>query len=155
MEYTLSQFRDIAGLSVETHRHWKRILPPVRRRAGRSPCFTLGDLIAGLLVRRLTEEAGVRVGHLVDVADGLFDLCSSPWASLEGTTLVLDLRRRTFVLSKGRASQPSSDFSLICRMEPILAEVRARLLKDQSSTAQGSLPFPPIEVAVERPQRRA
>jgi len=154
MEYTLSQFRDLVGLSLETHRHWKRVLPPIRRKTGRSPCFTVGDLIAGLVVRRLTEDVGVRVGSVVDLADELFELCSSPWATLEGATLSLDLRRRTCTLMKGRSSASTAELALVCRLDPVLAEVRASLLRDQSGVAQAALPFGPVSVRAE-PRRRA
>lgn len=154
MEYTLSQFRDLVGLSLETHRHWKRVLPPVRRKTGRSPCFTVGDLIAGLVVRRLAEDAGVRVGSVVDFADELFQLCNLPWASLEGATICLDLRQRTCTLLKGRSANLMAELVLVCRLDPILAEVRASLLKDQTGTAQAALPFGPVGVRAE-PRRRA
>ena len=155
MEYSLTQFRSLVGVSIETHRHWKRILPPIRRRVGRSPSFTVGDLVGGAVVRQLTERAGVRVGALADLADTLFDLCSSPWASLEGGTLVLDLARRTCVLSKGRAVQPTSDLSLTCRLDPILSALREGLLTHPASGVQTALPFPPVGVAAEHPRRRA
>jgi len=154
MEYTLSQFRDLVGLSLETHRHWKRVLPPVRRKAGRSPCFSVGDLIAGLVIRRLTEDVGVRVGSIVDLADEVFQLCSSPWATLEGATLSLDLRRRTCALLKGRSPNSPAELALTCRLDPILAEVRASLLKDQAGVAQATLPFGPVGVRAE-PRRQA
>ncbi len=154
MEFTLSQFRGLVGISLETHRHWRRVLPPIARKGGRAPCFTVGDLIAGLVVRRLTEDVGVRVGCMVHMADELFHLCRSPWATLEGSILSFDLCRGTCTLSKGRSPSSMADLTLMCRLDPILETVRGSLLTDQSLD-QASLPSGPLSLRAEPPRRRA
>lgn len=156
VEYTLAQFRDTVGLSLETHRHWKRVLPPLARRKGRSPCFSVGDLIAASVINRLTESVGVRVGHLGDIADALFTLCNvSPWATLVGSTLVVDLRQRTCEIVPSGLNPTVGDLAVLCRMDPILDELRAALLKDQPGPAQSSLRFPPVRIATDRRRKRA
>ncbi len=156
MEYTLTQFRDSVGLSLETHRHWKRVLPPLTRRRGRLPCFTIGDLIAAGVVSRITEGAGVRVGHLSDIADALFTLCnSSSWATLVGSTLVIDLERRVCELVPPGIIPSVKELVLFCRLDPILDGLRAKLLKDQQTPAQSSLRFPPVRVSADRRRKRA
>jgi hypothetical protein len=64
MQFTPGQLRETVGISVETFRHWKRVLPPFAHRKRYVPCFTIGDLLAGRILRSLTEGCGVRVGHL-------------------------------------------------------------------------------------------
>jgi hypothetical protein len=64
VQYTPQQVRETVGLSLETYRHWKRVLPPFATKSGRGPCFSIGDLMAASIIHRLTEKAGVRVGHL-------------------------------------------------------------------------------------------
>jgi hypothetical protein len=82
LQYSLSQLRETVGLSVETYRHWKRVLPPLADKSGRAPCFSIGDFVAVSILRLLTENAGVRVGHLVDIATEIFQICNaSHWAA--------------------------------------------------------------------------
>ena len=64
MQFTPGQLRETVGISVETFRHWKRVLPPFANRKRYVPSFTIGDLLAGRILRNLTEGCGVRVGHL-------------------------------------------------------------------------------------------
>src|SRR5580700_47480 len=44
LHFTPGQLRETVGLSVETFRHWKRVLPPFFERAGRTPRYLIGDL---------------------------------------------------------------------------------------------------------------
>src|SRR5689334_4290533 len=92
MKFTPGQVREMLSLSKDTYRHWKNALPPLAGRKGHTPCFTAGDLLAMAIVRRLTEEGGIRVGSLSPVAADLFDRCArGSWTAIERSTLILDL----------------------------------------------------------------
>jgi hypothetical protein len=60
MQFNQAQVRDTIGISVETFRHWKRVLPPFSERKQ----YTLGDLLAAGVLCRLTVHCGVRAGPL-------------------------------------------------------------------------------------------
>lgn len=151
MEYTLTQFRNIVGLSLETHRHWKRVLPPLTVRQGRSPCFTVGDIIAGAVVRHLTDVGGLRVGHLADISDALFTLCNlTPWTTLTASLLVIDCDRRDCQLMTSSQSPPADGLILIFPLRPVLERIRASLLKDIGDERQASLRFPPLGMPAAR-----
>ena len=52
----------------------------------------LGDLLAGRILRSLTEGCGVRVGHLTKVSQEIVRVSNmASWAALEDKTLVIDL----------------------------------------------------------------
>lgn len=158
MQYTVRQIHEIVGLSKETYRHWKKVLPPVAERGGRAPCFTVGDLIAASVLHRLTEVGGVRVGHLSDVASAVFDLCNTtPWTALEGSTLIIDLDRRHCGLEPNLAATKLPDFVLVCRLDPVLEELRGALLRTQADSPQSELRFPPtaLRASPDRRRRRA
>ncbi len=156
VEYTLTQFRDIVGLSLETHRHWKRVLPPLTVRQGRAPCFTVGDIIAGAVVRHLTDVGGLKVGHLADISDALFALCNrTPWAALTTSLLVFDCDRRHCQLITSSQSQTADGLVLIVPLQPVLERIRASLLKDIGDERQTSLCFPPLGIPAGRRKVRA
>lgn len=156
MQYTQAQVRETVGLSLETYRHWKRVLPPLATKGGRTACFSIGDLIAASIVHRLTEVAGVRVGHLSDVSAAIFEICnSSPWANLGGTTLWVDLEQRTCVVERAVRSHPDASLVLFCRLDPILCRLRDALLRSQPDQGQSELLLPPVRATAVRRQRRA
>lgn len=149
---------EIVGLSKETYRHWKRILPPVAERGGRAPCFTLGDLIAASTLYRLTEKAGVRVGHLADLAIAIFDLCNAtPWATLQGSTLTIDLDHRECRIHQDLILTELPDLVLVCQLDPVLEQLRDALLRTQGDSPQSELRFPPtpLPASPDRRERRA
>lgn len=156
MQYTQAQVRETVGLSLETYRHWKRVLPPVSVKGGRAACFSIGDLMAASIMHRLTETAGVRVGHLSDVSASIFEICNTlSWAALEGTTLLVDLERRTCSVERTPKAHQDANLVLSCRLDPILVQLRDALLRGKFDQTQAELRLPPVRVPTARRQRRA
>lgn len=156
VHYTQAQVRETVGLSLETYRHWRRVLPPLVAKGGRAACFSIGDLMATSILHRLTETAGVRVGHLSDVAAAIFEICNtSPWAVLVGTTLWVDLEQRTCSVERAPKSYQDANLVLSCRLDPILAQLRDALLRGQADQNQAELLLLPVRVAAPRRQKRA
>jgi hypothetical protein len=156
MHYTLRQMRDTVGLTLETYRHWKKVLPSLANKRGREPCYSVGDIVAASILFRLTETAGVRVGHLKDVSVEIFDLCNcAAWAALEGTTLAIDFERRTCEVARSTASAVKPPgLVLLCPLDPILATLRYALLRDQDTEDQAELRFPPTPLGAPAEGRR-
>jgi hypothetical protein len=155
MQFTPGQLRETVGISVETFRHWKRVLPPFAHRKRYIPCFTIGDLLAGRILRSLTEGCGVRVGHLAKVSEEIVRVSNmAPWASLEDKTLVIDLLKGTCRLSKGYHHNEGADFVLLCAMNPIMHELRDALLRSRPSADQHNLFFSPVKLGRDTPVRR-
>jgi hypothetical protein len=155
LQYTVRQMHEIVGLSKETYRHWKRVLLPLAEVGGRASCFTLGDLIAASVVHRLTKVAGIRVGHLGDVATAIFKICNTtPWAALEGSTLTIDLDRGECQIEQNPDAATLSDLVLVCRLGPVLEKLRAALLRTQGDRPQSELLFPPTALRAQPDKRR-
>jgi hypothetical protein len=147
LDFTPGQLREIVGLSIETYRHWKRVLPPFVNRRGHSPSFSIGDLLAASVLRRLSQNCGVRVSNLGKISTEINNVCnSSPWAALEGQTLVVDIPGGTCRTVKSQWDGISDDVSILCPFDPILAELRDALLRSQPSTEQSELMFPPTGI---------
>jgi hypothetical protein len=155
VQYTVRQMHEIVGLSKETYRHWKRVLPPLGQVGGRAGCFTVGDLVAASILHRMTEVAGVRVGHLGDLAVAVFNLCNTtPWAALEGSALTIDLDLRQCQIESNLTPSSLSDFVLVCRLDPVLEELRRALLRTQGDSPQSELRFPPTALSASPDKRR-
>lgn len=156
VQYTQAQVRETVGLSLETYRHWKRVLPSLATKGGRAARFSVGDLMAATILHRLTDTAGVRVGHLRDVSAAIFEICNtSPWAALVGTTLSLNLEQRTCSVERAPKSHQDSNLVLSCRLDPILGQLRDALLRGQSGQTQAELLLPPVRMTTARRQKRA
>lgn len=147
MKLTPGQVREILSLSEDRFRHWKKALPPLAGRNGYKPCFSHGDLLAMALIRAMTDDAGVQIGALHAVAANLFDLCGrQAWAGLERSTLVLELPRvRVEFVSEPHIPQLDR-IGIIVPCQPIIADLRERMLQDAKESEQGHLRFAPTMV---------
>jgi len=148
MQFTPAQLRSAVGLSLETFRHWKRVLPPFASRKGRTACFSTGDLLAAAIIRRLADTCGIRIGRLTEVSGRIVELCNSvPWPALENRVLLVDPTSYSARLVEDRRNIQTSGLAIICALTPIMSELRDTLLRLKSSTAQVALPLPPTSVA--------
>jgi hypothetical protein len=147
LHFTPGQLRDTVGLSVETFRHWKRVLPSFKDHHGRARHFSIGDLLAASILRRLTTGCGVRVSHLARISNEIVRLCNSgSWAAFEEKILVVDLLNGACRIAKHQRDIASADFAVLCPLKPVMTELRDALLRSRPSGDQRNLFFPPVEV---------
>jgi hypothetical protein len=131
--YTPGQLRDSVGLSKEAFRHWKRVVPAFANGRGHAPSFSPGDVLASAVLRRLTDAAGVRIGHLSDIAPAIFEVCNaSSWDVLQRKCLVIDLQVGTCVAANDSALPPG-DLVVICALDPLIKVLRFDLLNGAAS----------------------
>lgn len=101
------------------------------------------------LIKALTEDAGIRVGHLRTVAGSLFEHCGrNSWAGVERSTLILEpARAHATFLPEGQNPRASDGPAIILPCGPIIAVLRERLLMERMDVPQGTLRFPPTPLA--------
>ena len=147
MHFTPGQLRTTVGLSVETYRHWRRVLPAFVKRRGHAPCYSTGDLLAASMLRCLTEGCAVRVGNLADISTEIIRQCNSTsWVGLEGSVLVIDMDRGQCRIVKQPLDTTDIGLSIVCPLDPVLSELRDALLRTQPAGDQTHLKFPLAEV---------
>ena len=145
MQFTAGQLRETVGISVETYRHWKRVLPPFADRRGYVPTFSVGDLVAARVLRCLTETFGVRAGHLGRLSVDIVRLSNqTPWAKLANGDLVIDPVDETCHLAKHGVQGARVKPIILCPMPPLLAELGSELKRLLPVSDQRQLQFPPI-----------
>jgi hypothetical protein len=143
MQLTPGQLRDTVRLSKETFRHWKRVLPPMKGRRGRSKAYSPGDAAALSILRVLTNDWGIQIGRLGDVSREVFRLCNeTPWLALEGRTLQIDVPRSRCRLLKRPIE--ADETVLQCPLRPILRYLREEFLRTDLAPAQAELRLPPV-----------
>lgn len=140
MDYTPGQLRDLVGLSKETFRHWRRVLPALSTGRKHAPCFSAGDVLATIVLRRVTESCGARIGRLAGVASGVFDICNrTPWEVLAKRILVLDLSVNRCMIVAESQDIPVDDAVVICSLESRITALESRLLRSNPSPAHEPL----------------
>ncbi|MGE3993162.1 hypothetical protein [Pseudorhodoplanes sp.] len=119
------------------------MLPDFSGRRGYAPCFSTGDLLAAGILKRLTEECGVRIGFLKSISEEIVRLCNaSSWAALENAFLHIDLPSGQCRIVKSGAVPTGSSAAILCELDPILIQLRDTLLRTQPGDNQFPLRFP-------------
>ena len=75
IQFTQEQARTLTGVSVETIRHWRRAVPYLAGKPGKSARFTFGDVV-GLAVTQELVDLGGRIANVSVGVQALFQLLS-------------------------------------------------------------------------------
>jgi hypothetical protein len=151
MQFSQGQLRSAIGISVETFRHWKRVLPPF---SGRKK-YSLGDLLAAGILRRVAHHCGVRARYLPEISKAIVEVCNSEaWASLQSKTLVIDVHNKKCALIQSARAFPFQDAVVVCPLESVIAQIQNELPREEDATVQHHLRFPPVAIGDARTQRR-
>lgn len=135
MFFTLGQLRGSVGLSKEAFRHWKRVVPAFATGRGHAPSFSLGDVLASAVLRRLTDAAGVHIGYLSEIAPAIFEVCNVlRWEMLQHKFLVIDLKEGTCIVAND-SSRPAGDLVVVCALAPLVKALQSDLLDGAAASA--------------------
>ncbi len=134
LHYTPGQLRDTVGLSKEAFRHWKRVVPAFANGRGHAPSFSTGDVLASAVLRRLTDTAGVRIGHLSEITPAIFRVCNeASWEVLRQKNLIIDLHERSCVVVDDPAL-PTGELVVVCALAPLIKALQFDLLNSTVSS---------------------
>lgn len=142
--FTPGQLMSALSLSKQQWRTYRQALPPLQAEAGRSACFSAGDLLATAVVQSFTTILQMPVATLSPVAGPLFEVCGShPWIRLERASLVLSIREATVILLDPEQRQPVFAQALSISLGPLVVDLRERLLAT-GRDPQRDFAFPPM-----------
>lgn len=151
MKLTPAQFRDVLGISQETLRHWRKVLPIFTERSGYAPIFRASDLVAGAVIKMLKDCWGISVSAFADQSVAIGQVCNdTPWSTLAVSSLVISLDDKSCELVSADATLAIDQARLIVPLTPVVSEITRRLLQDRNDPQQ-PIHFPPTEV---KPARR-
>ena len=130
-------------ISQETYRHWKAVLPPLRRDGRGGPCFSVGDLLAVAIVHRTNIACHVPASAFKAIANELFKACNSTgWLTLENKYLIIDLTRQRLQFSQVENATGYDTPRVVVPLRPIVEDLRDALLTASEPTAQEVLRLP-------------
>ncbi|WP_149539267.1 hypothetical protein [Siccirubricoccus phaeus] len=143
IHFTQEQARDVVGVSAEKLRHWRKTIPYLRRKAGKSARFTFSDLVGLAVTLEIVDRLGVGIASIQKGVDELFELL--------GQTDLTRLRQLVAVVSPdsvrlcSATELPWSDpgepmIAVPCR--PLVDRVSGHVLPI-TPKPQSALPFPP------------
>jgi len=146
LKLTPAQFRDAIGISQETLRHWRRVLPIFQGRTGYAPVFTTGDLVAGAIIKTLKDAFGISISDFAEHSVAIGTICDeTPWTTLSNGVLVLSLSDKSCVLVNCKTGLRVDQLCLSVPLRPIMDDLTQTMLQDNRQTQQKNL-FPLTEV---------
>jgi DNA-binding transcriptional MerR regulator len=139
MRFETAQVLEIAGVSKDTLRHWKKILAPIGSVDGRSARYSLSELVSICVIARASQELGVAISQVAKSADWLFAAAEDHLAAERRGDIVYLLPDGTGLWSSN--TQPIFDAAITIRIGPILDRIRLAPHEGTDSKAQLALPF--------------
>ncbi len=147
IHFTQEQVRTLASVTPGEIRQWRKVVPCLAAKPGKSARFTFSDLVALAITGSLTRDMGARIGEIASGIDRLFvALSTARPTNLEGLIAVVGRNSADVVsatdLNSHRLTQPV--FVVPCDI--IVKDIRARMLPVTINDQQAPLPFAPVAV---------
>lgn len=144
IHFTQEQARTLTGVSVETIRHWRKAIPYLANKPGKSARFTFADVV-GLAVTQELTNFGVRIGSVSEGVEALFQLLSKVGAGvLEGGIALVTTTGASIIRSEELIDLRIDQSGVVVQLYPLIARIREHMLPTKPGALdQASLPFPP------------
>lgn len=147
IHFTQEQVRALACVTPGEIRQWRKVVPCLAAKPGKSARFTFSDLVALAITGSLTRDMGARIGEIASGIDRLFvALSTARPTNLEGLIAVVGRDSADVVsatdLNPHRLTQPV--FVVPCDI--VVKDIRARMLPVTMNDQQAPLPFAPVAV---------
>lgn len=155
MRFDTSQILDLAGISKEMLRHWKRALPPLFGRDGRSDRYSYAELVALCAIAQAVTKLTIPVSRFTDNAVWLFEEIErqlKPGGALLILCILPD--RLTFLTERELANVEAGSF---IRLDVVVDRLSTRAFseEEQPQEAQLDLPFRDAKIMGIRITRRS
>lgn len=162
MAFTQFQTRESVGLSVETFRHWRKVIPYLGARVGREARFSFGDLVTLAGLRCLIDEVGLSIGQFAKSGQDFFDACNrltwidatDAYALIRPDEGIQSARSRrepapvTVAIVRGNLADAIKRATIVAPLDPLADTLRRSLLGASldADSRQSWLPLPPTAV---------
>jgi hypothetical protein len=147
IQFTQEQVRDIAQVSPGDLRQWRKSVPYLAAKPGKSARFAFSDLVGLTLTREFTGTLGIRISEIGVGVDALFRaLAEARPPHLKGLVALVERASARLVLAKDLTSRQVIKPTIVAPCDPILAEIGTRMMPVASVSNQTPLPFPPHAV---------
>lgn len=144
IQFTQEQARDVAQVSPGDVRAWRKAVPYLAGKSGKSARFTFADLVGLAITGELTDGFGVRISDIGDGVDALFRaLAEARPAHLEGLAALVQRNTARLIPAGDLTARLVTEPLLIVPCDPFLLEIGARMMPLVPGSGQVALPFAP------------
>jgi hypothetical protein len=147
IQFTQEQARTATGISTETLRHWRKLVPYLAEKSGKAARFTFSDLVALTVTYEIVRTFGISIGTSRTAIDQLFRvLADSKPSVFEKGVLVLTASTAKLCRADQALKRETPDPTLIVCCGAFAKRVQERVLPGMRSDEQRNLPFMPRAV---------
>jgi hypothetical protein len=144
IQFTQEQARALTGVSAETIRHWRRVVPYLAGKPGKAARFSFADVVGLAATHELVAIFGVHIASISIGVNALFQRlgCTHP-AMLEDSVAVVTPAEAWLFSVEEIEGRHLHAPALIVPLEPLISGLRRQMLPIAPVAEQGALPFPP------------
>lgn len=145
IQFTQDQARTLTGVSVETVRHWRKAVPYLAAKTGKTARFTYTDLVGLAVTNALVSSLGAHIAALSGGVDALFHLLATAGPTSLDRAIVLVTATDAFLYEPeiDGIDRLSSTPALTVPLAPLVANIQRHMLPIAPISPQVALPFPP------------
>jgi hypothetical protein len=145
VKFVPGQLKNILDLTEETFRHWRKVLPALSHRKGKTAKFSVADVMALKLIQQLSQDVGIKIGRLAPISTSIFEICSNtPYIKLQRGCIAIDMESNTAKFYDKNDVQLDGQLLLIIDCAPLTQSIQDHFF--ESVEEQQQLPFPPARV---------
>lgn len=142
MKLTAGQLRECVGLTKETFRHWRAVVPFLALGNSRSARFSPQHLLATATLYEISNQTGIGVGSLKNISEKVFSVCAkNPWTTLENAYLILDVHSNSCEIGMSSDLPLSDRIMIVCPLKTIIRNLHKSLSLGHVLGYQGYLPL--------------
>lgn len=144
IQFTQEQARSLTGVSVETIRHWRKVVPYLGNKLGKAARFSFADLLGLAVTHELISNFGIRITSIGQSIDSLFQILSAARpTSLEGVVAVISTSATSLVPTAELSGRELSEPILVIALDPLVVRLRRQMIPIIPAFEQTTLPFSP------------
>ncbi|MCA0338865.1 MAG: hypothetical protein LCH99_03950 [Proteobacteria bacterium] len=145
IQYTGEQARTFAGVSPEAWRHWRKVIPCLAKKTGKSARFSSGEMVALAALAAAVHNLDIGIAKFAERWDELFDLCAPqrPGALRSAVIIVTAEAIELSEPSQFRHDQPL----ILIPCEPIVDRLWDAAFSPRAEQPQIPLPFAPQAIS--------
>jgi len=146
IQFTQEQTRTLTGVSIETIRHWRKTIPYLASKSGKSSRFTFADVVALSVTNTLVSSLGVQIAALSGGVDAVFRMLATmgPTSLDDNIVLVTATDASLYKPGVDQMGMLLSAPALMVPLAPLVANIQRQVLPISPISHQLELPFPPI-----------
>lgn len=144
IQFTQEQARDIVQVSPGDIRAWRKVVPFLAAKQGKSARYTFADLLGLAITAELTDGFGVRISDVGQGVDALFRaLADARPAHLEGLAALVQRTTAWLITSGDLTGRLVTEPMFVVPCDHFLLEIGSRMMPLVPGSGQVALPFPP------------